>query len=210
MYFQSLHLMAIACFTLVPFTQCSSVVRAQRPSLGPLSSTISNEGKPLTVLRSDIIPEFYISPIWTSYEEPPSWFRPVDFGNVTVLVDALSDVYSPRPPNEVAKYTTVGPESSASFANFSTRVTVKDGAARRYKSSCPKAPMRNKEIVETARMLKLRYEKEWAEPTEWGWQMMYIEIGASHAKNCTGVILIQRDLWYEGAENIQTQPAATA
>lgn len=210
MYSQSLHLAAIAYLTLVPFTQCSSLVRAQRPSLGPLSSTISNAGKPLTILRSNEIPELAVIGIWSVSELPPTWLRSIEPSNVIALIDAFSNIFSSRPSDEIGKYTTVGPESSVAFANFSTRVVVKKGMGIKG-SDCPEAPMKNNEIAEAARLIRYEYNSPlFRRKTEWAWQMVHIEYPAQRVTNCTGVILIQRDLWYEGAQKIQTQPAGTA
>ena len=183
MYFQLLHLTAIAYFTMIPFTQCLSL---ESPS-----ST-----KSLSILRSNTISDFGITYIWNSGTD---WFRRIEQESVVLLIDALIDIYSRRDPDEIGNYTTVGPESSAAFANFSTRVTVKAGVALNT-FHCPKAPMINKEIWAALHMLRSSYSGKYAIPTEDGWQMIYIDNARSRVKNCTGVLLVQRDLWYDEEE----------
>ena len=211
MFFQPLHLTAIAYLTLVPFTHSSSLVpRAQRPSLGPLSSIISNNAgnKPPSILRSETIPRAcHYRHLGALEKNHLPGFAPSNPVMLTALIDAFSDIFSSRPSDGIGKYTTVGPESSVAFANFSTRVTVKKGVGVKG-SGCPEAPMKNNEIAEAGRLIRISINsKIFPTRTEWAWQMVHVEYPAQRVTDCTGVILIQRDLWYEGAEKIQTQPA---
>lgn len=183
MYFQLLHLTAIAYLAMIPFTQC-------------LSPESPSSIKSLSILRSNSIPDFGIAYIWNSRTY---WFRRTEQQSVVLLIDALIDIYSRRHPDEIGNYTTVGSESSAAVANFSTRVTVKAGVALNT-FHCPQAPMINKEIWAALHMLRSSYSGKYAIPHEDGWQMIYIDNARSLVKNCTGVLLVQRDLWYDDEE----------
>lgn len=66
--------------------------------------------------------------------------------------------------------------------------------------------MRNKEIVAAAGIVKNIYSMPNPREKEWGWSMLYVDSTQRHFKNCTGVLLVQRDLWWEGAER---EPHAT-
>lgn len=71
--------------------------------------------------------------------------------------------------------------------------------------------MRNNEILEAAREIRQGYSGKYAMPIEWGWQMMYVNSVAGRItgiKNRTGVLLVRRILWYEGAEQIGAEKKA--
>ncbi|KAG6995743.1 hypothetical protein G7Y79_00042g078480 [Physcia stellaris] len=198
MYFQPLYLTAITYLTIFPF--------AQSLYAGPSSSIIGSAAKPLSLLRSNSSSRFALGDVW-QLPDPPAWLRPIEPNNVILLLDALAGIYSSRPPDELAGYTTLGPESSAAFANFSTRLIVKPWTVPSASfRECPKAPMRNKEIVNAADILRRIYRRMDPGETEWGYLMLYVDTGHRYISNCTGVFLVQRDLWWEGAER---EPDAT-
>ena len=60
--------------------------------------------------------------------------------------------------------------------------------------------MINKEIWAALHMLRSSYSGRSPIPNEDGWQMIYIDNARSLVKNCTGVLLVQRDLWYDDEE----------
>ena len=73
--------------------------------------------------------------------------------------------------------------------------------------------MRNKEVLQAAREIRHGYSDRFPMTIEWGWQMMYVRTTRgviTGLKNCTGVLLVQRDLWYEGAEKVEAEKNANS
>ncbi|KAG7008635.1 hypothetical protein G7Y79_00005g017760 [Physcia stellaris] len=195
-----------------------SISAVSSPPIRPLSTeenpfrtinVLLPNGESLPVLQSIKIPNFGIASIWSLASwahgpKRPTWLRPVDPVSVSLLFDLTIAKYASRTSDEVAGYGTIGPEISSSLANLDTRVTVKQWEPGKNKTRfwMPSAGMKNKEIAYAAQRIKeLYYTPGQSEhPQEAGWVLMNLtppdEKGLRNIDNFTGVIMVQRDLWY--------------
>ena len=173
------------------------------PTTSSLSSNLSyirfdSSTGPHSMFVSEHIPYFGIRNVWdTQGGTPPPWLRSINVKNTIILLDNLIETYSAHPPEDIATYNSTGPESSTAFSGFDTRLIVKQWVKPKG-SSFPVAPMRNKEIVEAVGLVKQLYLSTWFPKKEWGWYMCYSTPIQRYFSYCTGVLLVQRDLWYSG------------
>ena len=183
-------LIALIYLTVFPITTSLSLslkpVRLDSPT-GPRSGFLSNH-----------IPNFGIFNVWTmSGGAPPHWPCVIDVLNTTILFDDFIGIYSSRPPEDIANYNSKGPESSTAFTEFDTRLIVKQWVPPSG-SVIPAGPMRNKEIATAAEMAKQLYSRPRGPETEGGWVMCFVAETRKYFTYCTGVLIVQRDLWYAG------------
>ena len=188
MYSLDLVLVALTFLTTLPTTTSLNMnikpVRLNSPS-GPHS-----------IFLGDRIAHFGIANVWaTPGGAPQYWLRPIDVTTITILLDNLIATYSALGPEDVATYNSTGPESSASFAKFDTRLIVKQWVAP-VGSPIPAVTMRNKEIARAAELARDLYTSTPFPKKEWGWVMCYVDDTERYFRYCTGVLIVQRDLWY--------------
>ncbi|KAI4236038.1 MAG: hypothetical protein L6R40_006284 [Gallowayella cf. fulva] len=123
------------------------------PSTQPYKPlTINTPTGPLEGLQSIAIPNFFIAKVWNNYKGNPSWLRPVDLANTSLLLDIVIATYAIRPGDEIAGYGTVGPESYPALKDFDTRVVVKQWVRTPRGLRVPAVPVKNKEIAYAAQM----------------------------------------------------------
>ncbi|KAL8838894.1 MAG: hypothetical protein Q9176_004829 [Flavoplaca citrina] len=122
-------------------------------------ATTTPNGDPFQVLQGIKDPRVAIGNAWQFAtwdrpfnQQPP--LRPIDLDSVNLLLDLTIAKYATRPPDGIAAYGTVGPESFPALGHLDTRVTVKqwEPGERRTRIWIPKAPSRNGEIAYAAQM----------------------------------------------------------
>ncbi|KAL8924700.1 MAG: hypothetical protein Q9208_003890 [Pyrenodesmia sp. 3 TL-2023] len=157
-------------------------------------------------LESTSLPNFAVTNAWPGRNEnPPTCLRPVNADTAILLLDRVISTYATKPPDGIADYATFGPESSVPLPSLDTRVIVKqlvpDDGTR-----IPVAPVRNGEVAYAAQIVRYLYNLEGLLKREWAWRMCHFAPGRENGgglrrvvNNCTGVIMVQRDLWYADA-----------
>ncbi|KAL8802907.1 MAG: hypothetical protein Q9182_003523 [Xanthomendoza sp. 2 TL-2023] len=197
--------------TLLPASAGSSPPNLILPTLPPAFQdtstppyrplTISTPDGPLSGFQNIKIPNFFVANVW-NHGSVPQWVRPVDIFNTTLLLGIVSARYAARPMDEIADYGTTGPESWPALRGIDTRVVVKQWTRTNGSLRVPAVPMTNKDIAYAAQMVKWFYRTR-SITKEWGWKMLYLtdedeKTGYMYIANCSGTILVQRDLWYAG------------
>ncbi|KAL8750650.1 MAG: hypothetical protein Q9184_006351 [Pyrenodesmia sp. 2 TL-2023] len=174
------------------------------PSAESLLSTPSQPYRAIRIndteyLESIALPNFSIANAWSGNETSPAWLRPVNPDTAILLLDLVISTYATRPPDGIAGYATTGPESSIPLPSLDTRVIVKQ-LLPSNRTRIPVAPMRNKEVAYAAQIVRYLYNLEGLAKREWAWKMCNLAVsegqGPSRVANCTGVMMVQRDLWY--------------
>ena len=181
-------LVALTLLTTLPTTTSLNL------NIKPIK--INSPTGPHSLFLSNRIAHFGIANVWaTPGGAPPYWLRPIDVTSTTILLDNLIDTYSAHEPEDIATYNSTGPESSTVFAGFDTRLIVKPWVAP-IGSPVPAVTMRNKEIVRAAELARDLYASTPFPKKEWGWVMCYVDDTQRYFRYCTGVLIVQRDLWY--------------
>ncbi|KAL8690847.1 MAG: hypothetical protein Q9218_003796 [Villophora microphyllina] len=158
---------------------------------------IGNSTHPIEFFQDITVPDFGIISLWSSTLTPiPTWLRPITPVTTTLLLNLLISTYATRPSEGVATYSTIGPETSPLLSGLTARVVVKQWIAS-AKYPIPAGPLRNKEIAYAAQLVQSLYTDFGVPKKEWAWEMCYVAgEERKYYKNCTGVIMVQRDLWY--------------
>ncbi|KAI4113873.1 MAG: hypothetical protein LQ345_005243 [Seirophora villosa] len=196
----------IAILTII-FTVAALVPPPSRPidpSAEILLPTPSQPYRPVRIdgieyLQSIALPHFGITTVW-NHTATPTWLRRVDPDAAVLLLNLAISTYATRPSDSVAGYGTLGPESNARLASEDTRLIVKQWVlTNASRGGVPAAPMRNKEIAYAAQIARWLYQMPWFPKREYGWKMCNLspDVGGvdNRLANCTGVLLVQRDLW---------------
>ncbi|KAI4113872.1 MAG: hypothetical protein LQ345_005242 [Seirophora villosa] len=140
-------------------------------------------------------PNFGLHLAWLEPERLPTWLRPIPLSSERLVRSLVYDEYKTRPPKGRApSYLTYGPENFVGKTNVSidaryiVRQYVQQG---RYRT--PAAPMLNEEIAAVFEVMI------WGGHTakEIALTMCYTNGNLGHLRltNCTGTIMLQRDLW---------------
>ncbi|KAL8790186.1 MAG: hypothetical protein Q9213_000717 [Squamulea squamosa] len=162
---------------------------------------IGNDTNPLEfyqVQTSNDIPNIGLVTAWPRPFQHPTWFRPTQLGpGIQILASAIIRSLSRLPTDEPVKgeYLTWGPEYQQSINSLDSRITV-----RQYRSAewgpdgVAERTLTNGEVRTAGVLLANMYGRGQVR-TEEAWRVCYVN--GSHALEwCSGVIMLQRDLWY--------------
>ncbi|KAI4279071.1 MAG: hypothetical protein L6R38_005104 [Xanthoria sp. 2 TBL-2021] len=176
--------------------------------------TLSNE--PLTVLNigndtnpvhfyqisnANDFPNFGLVSAWPTPQHQPTWFRPIPPGaTIQILVSIILQIFAPLPPDQPIgmNYLALGPEYRPNMNHLDTRIAVREYRVSEWGAGAiGEQILRNGDIVAAAHILGNLYRRGEAR-TEDAWRMCYVDDWQA-LNRCSGVIMVQRDLWLWGS-----------
>ncbi|KAL8978154.1 MAG: hypothetical protein Q9177_006479 [Variospora cf. flavescens] len=163
-------------------------------SLQTLSVTTINDDTPIPFYTAPEWPDFGLTSAWFNRSELPTWRRPLPPSSPYLVASLAQNITSSRPPRERAPlYSTYGPEHFVgnTTASIDVRVIMRQYVQSPPRYPVPAGPMLNEELAKVLGGMKY-YEREMAVT------MCYLNIEARRILNCTGTIMVQRDLWLDG------------
>lgn len=170
----------------------------------PLRPPITNKNN-----HNTTIPNLTLLPAFPSPPGPPAWFRTAP-PLPTLALLAFATARSLGPFTQDAPlghdYWTCGPESEPRLSHLDTRIIFRQYVSRDWgfvgreeeEDVAVKARrLRKGEVVQAARMLANGFAAggNWREGV---WKMCYLEEGGGRVVECSGVVMVQRDLWLRG------------
>ncbi|KAL8755030.1 MAG: hypothetical protein Q9199_003933 [Rusavskia elegans] len=185
-------------------------------SLDPPSPfTLSNE--PLTVLNigndtdpiqfyqisnANEFPNFGLVSAWPTPQHHPTWFRPIAPGaTIQILVSIILQTFAPLPPASPVgmNYLAWGPEYRPNMNHLDTRIAVRQYRVSEWGAGAiGERILTNGDVAAAAQILGNLYRRGEAR-TEDAWRICYVD-GRLALDRCSGVIMVQRDLWLRGSE----------
>ena len=163
------------------------------------TSSIDDNNTPRTFYTLRPFPNFgFFLPWEGDGRDIPTWLRPVPFLSTSRVASLAHAIFASRPPKDRAlPYSTYGPENFISKTNVSIDVRI---IFRQYvqpavgwSKNTPAGPMLNEQVTAAvAGIIEASWTQEFA-------VTMCFNNG-TFITNCTGTIMLQRDLWYEGAK----------
>ncbi|KAL9015693.1 MAG: hypothetical protein Q9185_006919 [Variospora sp. 1 TL-2023] len=160
-----------------------------------LSVTTINDDTPIPFYTAPEWPGFGLTSAWFNNSKWPTWQRPLPASSLYLVTSLAQNITSSRPPRERAPlYSTYGPEHFVgnTTASVDVRVIMRQYVQSPPRYPVPAGPMLNEELAKVLGGGIKYYDKEMAVT------MCYFNVKARRVLNCTGTIMVQRDLWLDG------------
>lgn len=188
------------CFALDPQPRTLTLSNAPLRVLN-----IGNDTNPVPFYQTSNptdFPNFGLLSAWPAPRHAPDWFRPIPPGaTIQILSSVILQTFAPLPPVQpVGKsYLSWGPEYRPNMNHLDTRITVRQYRANEWgPGASGERILTNGDVAVAAHILGDLYRRGEA-PTEGAWRMCYVT-DRQALDRCSGVIMVQRDVWLRGSE----------
>ncbi|KAI4222173.1 MAG: hypothetical protein L6R36_006341, partial [Xanthoria steineri] len=148
------------------------------------------------------LPQFGLLSAWPAPRHAPDWVRPIPPGaTIQILTSVILQTFGPLPPIQpVGKnYLSWGPEYRSNMNHLDTRISVRQYRASEWgPGASGERILTTGDVAVAAHILGDLYRRDEA-PTEGAWRMCYV-VDRQALDRCSGVIMVQRDVWLRGSE----------
>ncbi|KAL8867962.1 MAG: hypothetical protein Q9198_008336, partial [Flavoplaca austrocitrina] len=195
--------------SVLPF--CISLI----PSPPPPPSPLALENEPLTILNigNDTNPShfyqasnamdptnFGLTTAWPPPQQRPPYFRPIPSGaSMQILLSIITQSFAPLPPSEPVRksYLEWSPGYRPNMNHLDTRIAIRQYRAVEWgPGAIGERILRNGDVAAAATILGHMYRRGQV-LTEDAWRMCYVD-GRQALSRCSGVVMVQRDVWVRG------------
>ncbi|KAL8858937.1 MAG: hypothetical protein Q9178_004616 [Gyalolechia marmorata] len=162
--------------------------------------SIGNDTHPVQFYKMQTpndLPNYGLVTAWSNPSQRPTWLRPVQPGNgIQLFTSAIQEKFMRLPPYGTVSngYLTWGPEYHSYLNPMDTRIVVRQYDPEEWEpDAAPQRLLKNGELKLAAVTLGNLYEMGELR-TEAAFQMCYVN-AQKGLDWCSGVIMVQRDLW---------------